>query len=305
MITRTTFNQMNKLNKHHLWLLLSCFISLPSMAEDFLQQRYQSELYALEQPFLIMQHKRNYFLPLTYMVDLNEDVDIVTDEVGLTHEEAKYQVSLKAPVYLWGSDDGGSVLEGFYAALTLEAFGQFYNSKLSEPIRENNYEIEFYYSWRPNWSWKNHHVYSLDVGYNHHSNGKSDIYSRSWNRIMGTMVVDSGHWYSQLSVWLRIPEQEKSDPNQANGDDNPDITHYMGYFEYTAGTKVSHYHLELSLRNNLNLKHNKHYLEMNVSRPINKRFDVLFQYVNGYGESLIDYDFKMERVGIGFQFKYL
>lgn len=290
--------------------LYLCVISLatyqmPSIAADFLATRYQSELYALEQPFLIMQHKRNYFLPLSYMVDLNENVSIVTDEVGLTHEEAKYQVSLKAPIYLWGTDNGNNALEGFYAGLSLKAYGQFYNSKLSEPIRENNYEIETYYSWRPDWSWRQHQVYSLNLGLNHYSNGKSDIYSRSWNRIIATMTVDSGAWYSSLSIWFRIPEQQKSDPNQANGDDNPDITNYMGYFEYTAGTKVSIYSLEATVRNNLNINKNKYYIELNLSLPINQRFDALLQYVNGYGESLIDYDFKMERIGIGFQFKYL
>lgn len=295
-----------RLKRIPLFLLLTAWfltISMGVQSSDFLAQRHQAELNALEQPFLIMQHKRNYFLPLTYMSHLNEDVDIVTDEVGLTHEEAKYQVSLKAPLYLPGESD--NALEGLYAALTLLSYGQFYNSKLSEPIRENNYAVEGYYSWRPDWSWKNHHVYSLDLGFNHSSNGKSDIYSRSWNRIISTVTIDSGSWYSKLSLWLRLPEKQKSDPLQANGDDNPEMTHYMGYFEYTAGTKISHYSLEATFRNNLSVNSNKYYVELNASVPINRRFDVLLQYVNGYGESLIDYDFKMERIGIGFQFKYL
>lgn len=283
---------------------LSCMSHI-TFADDVLSARHEAELNALGQPFLLMQHKRNYFLPLTYMVDLNEDVGIVTDEVGLTHEEAKYQVSLKAPVYLWGIEDGGDALEGFYAAITFLSFGQFYNSALSEPIRETNYEIEGYYSWRPTWSLGKHNVYSVDLGLMHHSNGKSDIYSRSWNRIISTVVVDSGSWYSMLSVWYRIPEQQKSDPLQANGDDNPEITHYMGYFEYTAGTKISQYTFEAKFRNNLSLSHNKYYVELNTTLPINKRFDLLFQYANGYGESLVDYDFKMERIGVGFQFRHL
>ncbi|MFX6372590.1 phospholipase A, partial [Acinetobacter baumannii] len=60
----------------------------------------------------------------------------------------------------------------------------------------------------------------------HQSNGKSGLLSRSWNRIYGTMIFDAGPLAFATKIWWRIPEDEKTDPYQASGDDNPNIEDY-------------------------------------------------------------------------------
>ncbi len=39
--------------------------------------------------------------------------------------------------------------------------------------------------------------------------------------------------------------------------------------------------------------------ELTYSRPIGSVFRIYAQYYKGFGESLLDYDFEIERIGIG------
>ncbi len=64
---------------------------------------------------------------------------------------------------------------------------------------------------------------------NHQSNGQAGILSRSWNRIVGGIVMTSGDLVWNARVWWRIPEDEKQSPTDIAGDDNPNIEKYMGY----------------------------------------------------------------------------
>ena len=59
------------------------------------------------------------------------------------------------------------------------------------------------------------------------------------------------------------------------------------------------------LRNNVNFSTNRGSIEMNLTYPLSDRYELLLQYFNGYGDSLIDYDRSQERIGIGFQLMFL
>jgi phospholipase A1 len=90
-------------------------------------------------------------------------------------------------------------------------------------------------------------------------------------------------------VWHRFDEEPEND-------DNPDITRYLGYGELFAGYQIGRHHVGLMLRNPANHVA----VQADWSYGLSDRLRFYVQYFNGYGESLIDYDRQVNRIGAGF-----
>ncbi|MGI7199621.1 phospholipase A, partial [Campylobacter coli] len=141
---------------------------------------------------------------------------------------------------------------------------------------------------------------NLRVGILHESNGKGDenLESRSWNRIYASSVFLYQRFLFVPRIWYRIPENSEDD-------DNPEITHYMGNFDINIGSLGNDYFINLMLRNNLDFHDNKGALQVDIGYDI---FDNgiywYLQYFNGYGESLIDYNKRLQRLSTGFLISY-
>ena len=131
---------------------------------------------------------------------------------------------------------------------------------------------------------------------NHHSRRQSGKLSRSWNRV----ILEAGAVFSNgllnTKLWWRIPEPSKTAPL---GDDNPDITHYMGYGQLQYIFLHGDNTVSVKLRNNLKTSDNKGAIEIGYNFPLHKKIKGYIHYFNGYGESLIDYDNHQQRIGIG------
>lgn len=250
---------------------------------------------------VITPHKRNYILPVSYVSHPNvREADGLSDlsegdGEPLDHVEAKYQLSIKVPLYDNFSDDDQAVYFGF----TLQSYWQVYNSDISSPFRETNYEPEIF--------WVNYldeeHVFWGDemavvLGLSHQSNGRSQPNSRSWNRIYANFIWENEGFVFSFKPWYRIAEDQKEDPLQADGDDNPNIYQYMGYFEFSGAYRVDEHEFSFMTRNNLN-SDNRGAIQLDWSFPLWGRLRGYAQYFNGYGESLIDYDADIERIGVG------
>lgn len=235
------------------------------------------------------------FKPVYILATYNDEFD-AADSIyadldpkfaGFKQEEVKYQVSMKMPV--WQSVFSSN--NDIYAAYSQTSWWQLFAdaSDISAPFRETNYEPEIFlrhYSEQPMpFDGK---LAVLDLGFVHQSNGRSNELSRSWNRVIGRAVVDYGTLALQARAWYRIPEDDDED-------DNPNMQHYLGYGDimvswvpnkntfsamYRPGTKESGF-------------------ELTWSYPISKHLRVYSQWYYGYGESLIDYDNKVNRIGIG------
>ena len=274
--------------------------SLDGVSDDsLLTQRIKREKTLANNRNSITPHKRNYFLPITYVDEPNEAPfrgadGGLSDEDQLDNQEAKFQFSLKVPLFSSVIMDDDNINFAF----TLTSFWQVYNDEISAPFRETNYEPELYWVTPLSINPFNADSSLFAVGLSHQSNGRNVPLSRSWNRVYISTVWEKDNWVFSFKPWWRIPEDDKDDPLSTDGDDNPDIDDYMGSFEFRTAYRRNHQEFGLMFRNNLR-SDNHGALELSWSFPLYGKLRAYVQYFNGYGESLIDYDASVERLGMG------
>jgi len=260
-----------------------------------IQQRIAREKSTLDNPNVITSHKRNYFLPISYVSEPNDAPfrELLTDK-PLDNLEAKFQLSFKAPIVANIFNETDALFFGF----TIQSYWQMYNTELSSPFRETNYQPEIFYTFVNDWKLGNWSNPVIMFGFEHQSNGRTQQFSRSWNRLYANFVFEKENWAISFRPWFRLKEDEKLDPNQPDGDDNPDIEKYMGHFELTTIYQWDDQNISFMFRNNLRST-NRGALQLDWTYPMGKRFKGYLQYFNGYGESLIDYNQSIERFGLG------
>lgn len=249
-------------------------------------------------PYVITPLRQNYILPYTYNSKPNqvayEQEDGVIDE-----EEAKLQISLMVPLTY---TDLLVPNDGVYFGFTLKSFWQLYNKDISAPFRETNYRPEVFYQ-VPLPIASSRGVWLGRLGIEHESNGRTQYLSRSWNRVYATVGYIRPNWALGIQPWYRIPEDKKKDdgdpstPPRASGDDNPDIEDYMGQFEVTGVYRWEKLELSGLFRRNFSEGRGAH--EIGLSFPLWGRLRGYTQYFEGHGETLIDYDHKTRRIGLG------
>lgn len=262
--------------------------------------RTESVNEAVANPFALSQHRLNYILPFTYVSNPNTLSASGLNNENVDHMEAKYQISVKLPIYQESNSSSG-----LYMGFTAVSYWQVYNSEASKPFRETNYEPELFYAWRNQLSFAGFKFNQIRLGLSHQSNGQSGLRSRSWNRLYASAMFSDDDSFYHIKAWYRIKEDKKDDPFDSTGDDNPDITTFMGHTEFGYGTKLGKFNVMALVRNNLKTSDNKGSVELNLSYPISTRYDFLVQYFNGYGDSLVDYNRHQERIGFGIQLKFI
>ena len=268
--------------------------------ESILDDRSESVDQAVSNPFALSQHRLNYILPFTYVSNPNTLSASGLNNENVDHLEAKYQISVKLPIY-----QEAQSTSGLYLGFTAVSYWQVYNSEASKPFRETNYEPELFYAWRNELSFAGFKFNQIRLGLSHQSNGQSGLRSRSWNRLFASAMFSDDDSFYHIKAWYRIKEDQKDDPFDAAGDDNPDITTFMGHTEFGYGTKLGEFNIMALVRNNLKTSNNKGSVELNLSYPISTRYDFLMQYFNGYGDSLVDYNHHQQRIGFGIQLKFI
>lgn len=211
-------------------------------------------------------------------------------------DEASFQLSFKAELLSRHDFDRkflGLADVRLWFGYTQRSFWQVYTPRLSRPFRETNYEPEMiatFSTGNQEDGWK-----LLNLGLVHQSNGRSLPQSRSWNRL----YAQGGWEWGRLSVlgraWWRIPE----DPDR---DDNPDITDYLGYGDVLLRWQFDH-DKSMSLLLRQSFKTGRGFAQLDwTSRKLFGPARVYIQATSGYGESLIDYNFKQNTIGIGFAY---
>ena len=279
-----------------LLLGLLLLVGFQLQAADALDKRLKAEQWDAYRPFTLIPHNNNYLLPVSYVDGIapvlqRDDVVAPSDNI-----EAKFQLSLKTPVWSKIYNDNGYL----FFAFTQQAYWQAYNSDISSPFRETNYEPELILLLPHYKNYEEAASRIIGLSLSHQSNGRAGELSRSWNRLKLSWVTSIGNVFINFEPWYRFKEKRKDAPSDPEGDDNPDITKYMGWFELSAAYKDEEATWRMMVRNNLR-SDNKGAIRLSYSRPFNKHVRFYAELFNGYGESLIDYNRSVTRFGIGFE----
>ncbi|XQW86898.1 phospholipase A [Thalassotalea piscium] len=246
-------------------------------------------------PYVITPHKLNYILPVYSTNAINKAAynSISSYEENLSDLETFFQISLKVPLNNRSLFIEG---DGLYLGFTLQAWWQIYAKNISKPFRETNYQPELFYlapfSWNPFYG-----NTGFLIGIEHQSNGKSQGFSRSWNRAYVGFLFEKDNFALKLKPWVRLSENEKKYPLDPSGDDNPDIEDYMGHFELEMAHKWDDY--ELSFLGRQNFDKNKGAVQLGFTFPLWGKLRGYANVFSGYGDSLIDYNYRQTRYGLG------
>lgn len=231
-------------------------------------------------------HKDNYIMPATWSADYHGDAT-----------EVIFQFSIKQRMFI----------NNLYMGYTQRSFWEAYNHDISAPFRETNYNPEIFYRWLPGDDmFQRWHLdrWGFDAGVEHESNGRTVPESRSINRIYFAPFRQSrgGRDLLYLKAWYRISEPEKNDPLDPGGDDNPD---YYRYFGWTQADYLHYFDNQWQLHTLIrsNLSTGRGAIELRLSAPSTGRsYFWMFNLFTGYGESLIDYNNEITRLGFGIMF---
>jgi phospholipase A1 len=241
-------------------------------------------------------YKQNYFLVYSHSSNPNSTPtspnpnNRVPYTYALDRKEIKFQISLKA--HLMGENR-----HAMWIGYTQLSLWQAYDHAHSAPFRENDYEPELIYSYRPDKLAMGGLTASfLNAGLVHQSNGQALPKSRNWNRfyVQAGMERDFGDngKLALLPRWWQILGGD------AVEDDNPDIIHYLGRGEL----EVRYYYRQ----GVLSAIARAHSLQLDLALPAPRLLGVLIQNANfhlqffsGNGESLMDYNQRHRTWGFG------
>lgn len=272
-----------------------------SSETTIIERRIVSEIRSSYEAFALIPHRPNYLIPVSYQQRPDESI---TNSGAEQEVESQFQISFKFPLSRPLLD--GHIVPMF--AYTNRAWWQVYNSDRSRPFREYNHEPELFVlmpgGGGPSvlgWQYR-----MSSLGFNHQSNGRDVPRSRSWNRIVGEAFFDQGrsNW-AALKLWYRLPEKDKVSPTDTAGDDNPDIRTYMGDFELRVGHAVPRSHNVTLMARKSFVSGGKGAAQLDWSYPARSSPGMRWyaSLFSGYGDSLIDYNVKVTRVGLGIMLK--
>lgn len=258
-------------------------------------ERWELDTTCARGTFLLTPYKSIYVLPLRWSSLPNDrpfsgngSPDLINPEsTNYNNIEARFQLSFKTKILqsiFWGHGD-------LWVAYTQISHWQLYNEKLSRPFREINYEPEVLLNFPVDFKILGFKTRMVGIAFNHQSNGKSNPFSRSWNRIIFHAGLEYKDWSVYIRPWFRL---------RASRDDNPDISEYIGRGDLNVIYSHNGNVFSLSGSHNLNFGSRiRGNALFSWSYPIQGNLKGFLQISHGYGETLIDYNHEQTNIGIG------
>jgi phospholipase A1/A2 len=247
--------------------------------------------------FQFIGYRPNFFLPLQLSSQINRTPSSPNPQNALATPlpdyrgaETKVQLSIRTKiaqsVVLPGAD--------LWFTYTQQSLWQLYSTRLSAPFRSTDHEPELLYvvptpaPLTMGWSWR-----MTALGVVHQSNGQALPLSRSWNRL----VAMAGFERDEMAVTVRL-NQRLGEARETN--DNPDLVAWRGRWDLTAvwtpglATSSVQWRTNFDRRGSLQLDWT---FPVDRDKPGGLRWYA--QLFTGYGESLLDYNFRKTAAGIG------
>lgn len=259
-----------------------------------METRFSADQTNILKPFTLMAHLPNYILLAAHNFQGYNSKEFEKgtgqDSIDLDNSEVQFQLSIKTPLAINLFNQGVDI----FGAYTVRSFWQFYNSDISSPFRESDHEPDTWLQMRSDLSFFGFKNTVNILGLVHQSNGQTASLSRSWNRVYAGFAFERGNMALLIKPWLRLEED-------ISNDDNPDIIDYLGHGEIKMAYKYQDHTFSIMSRNVLESGFSRGAMKLGWSFPL-LHYDYLkgyIQYFSGYGESLIDYDQYVNRIGFG------
>lgn len=267
-------------------------------SDSFLSRYWELDAADKRGTFNYTGYNPNFFLPLHLMRHVNQTPSspshgTVTDLPDYQNGEAKLQISLRTKIAQDLLLPGGDLWVGY----TQQSLWQVWNHSESAPFRNTDYQPELMYlAPTPTflrgpvlgWSWR-----MTQVGLLHQSNGQAGELSRSWNRAYALFGVENGDVSATWRFEYRMGKEGQND-------DNPDIVHYLGKSQIRLGWTPGLSTALLTWRPSLEGRGS---VEFDWTYPFDRRKpDGLRAYVQlfyGYGETILDYNYRQASLGLG------
>lgn len=250
--------------------------------------------------FVFRTYQPNFFLPAHITSNINKAPQSPTRGQAEVNEnykqmESKLQISLRAKLMteflLPGAD--------LWFAFSQRSMWQLWNNQDSAPFRNTDYQPELMYIVPVSDQWGDlpgdWQVRMLQLGVAHQSNGQAKPLSRSWNKVYAGLAVDKGEFGLNWRYNQRISESGQED-------DNPDLIDYIGSHELSASWLPGDATAQLTWRNDFSYLRRGSW-QLDFTYPVDSsKLDGLrwhLQVFSGYGETLLDYNFRQNSMGIG------
>lgn len=270
------------------------------MKPSFLSKYWELDQGDKRGTFNFTGYRPNFLLPVHLTDRINSTPTSPTPErTGSFRDyqraEAKLQISLRTKIAQNVLLPGADVWAGY----TQQSYWQIYNGSESRPFRSTDYEPELMYvvptpdSLRTlpfGWQWR----FGM-VAIAHQSNGQAAPLSRSWNRSYFATGFERGDTSLIVRLNRRFDEE-------AADDDNPDLTDFRGrgdiQLNWTPGRATASLLWRTTFKN-----FNRGSLQFDWSYPVHpeepRALRWYVQLFSGYGETLLDYNFRQTTLGAG------
>jgi phospholipase A1 len=261
---------------------------------SLLSQRWELEREDKYGTFQFTYYRPNYILPVLWSTTVNRMPESPTRgpvpiEIPYQQTEAAFQLSFKIKMV----EEVFGTASDIWVGYTQQSYWQVYNDDLSRPFRETNYEPEAMWVFPTDYEILGLRGRLLSLGIAHQSNGRAEPLSRSWNRVYAMVGLERGPFVLQAKAWQRLNESGVDD-------DNPDIADYigraelLGYYQLPRGGSAA-----LRLRTTFKKDPSWGSAQFDWRFPISGKLFGYLQVFSGYGESMIDYNFRKTSVGLG------